>query len=590
MPVKVQWLTFSTRARGVPILATRELGIAARQHIVVAHGDDRFIRLSRPGASPVTVRATDLFKENEFVLPQAVPGGEVIARIEMGGIVPELYRLVGVGTTELRADGDLVLLRGVSAGRYELTPVYPGGVSGRARTVPIADGASTPFYILAENVGAVQVEATGQVCREAASLRITRVDAKSSAIGTVTTRRDVARIALDGTCSHTIGGLVPGRYEASYNGSSGTVGAGVFAIERGALASVIVASPTARVFGRVFINGAAGEDVTVTLVRASGELDNQGTQTVSDAQGFYEMTLAKPGAFQVSFKKDGIDLLGAERSARITAGDNQIDWQIRSGRLNIAVNGWDRSSPLMVTVKRLNMTEPGQTGVALRILPTDKMPVVVDGLGFEEYLIEARQHDSASSSPDKAGSASTRIENDKREASVYIELKSTERLLSIVDPEGSPVVAATVLVAMGEPLRETSPGDYSLADVAPGVHLTILARGFPPVCRAAPASPLRIQLDQGIAVRLRFSGRSDVYDRPPGQLLWAGAECPVPLSRFDYSAVAATSAGVAEFVVKAFPRAAEFVFIATPFDTPDEWQRLQIDADGVVQIRLPSGK
>ncbi len=114
-PVTVEWITFTPRERGVPVVARRTFETGGRVRLWVAASESRYLRFMRPGLSPVTVAATELVAVAPpgWRLPDTPPGGEFIARIEPAEVVPERYQLRGPRAVDLRPKDDVIAARGL---------------------------------------------------------------------------------------------------------------------------------------------------------------------------------------------------------------------------------------------------------------------------------------------------------------------------------------------------------------------------------------------------------------------------------------------------------------------------------------------
>lgn len=585
-----EWLVFALESRGVEVLATRQL--STDRGLFVAVRDDRFLRFLRSGAAPVTVRARELIHSQPWLLPDPAPGGEMIARIEPAEISPARFRLTGPRNMEMTASEDLIVARGLPPGRYQLTPEYSGGPSGRVRPFAIADTRSSAMYIRREEVGAVQLLAGPALCGEATQLQVVKVTTSSVSDGVSTSRVVVTRVAPDPTCSTTIAGLAAGKYEASYLGAGGQLAATEFAVSVGLTSTITVTPTTVRVFGRVLLNGKAGIGVRISFHPDDSPPGVREIRATTDSEGAYEVRLSKPGVFRVNFEKNGLPIVTDERMTRVAEGDNSVDWPIDSYSVKVHITGWDRAARLIVAARRMLMTAPGPTGTGRVINLGDELPVVIDGLSVGTYRIEVRQDARKPEVARAMGSAIVALDENHPDAIVRIDLKMSDRLLLVVDVSGVPVEKARVEASAGngDPLPAASPGTFSLADVMPGAFLNVAGPGLVGVCRIVPDEPqFRVELDAGIPVRLVFSGRSDVKE-PVGLLVWSGSECPVPLARLEYVSVPAETAGAIEFLVKAFPRAADLRYIVGPFDKPDAWLPIRIEPNGTVPIRLPERK
>ncbi len=581
-PVTVDWVTMAWQPPGVRLVAARTIKPGDPVTLLVADDEDRFVRFSREGASPVTVPSRDLPAPGGWRLPGAVPGGELFVRIEPAPILPVRYQLEGPRAMRLEPSRSMLAVRGLPAGDYQLTPVFAGGVAGRVRRFPIIDGRSTPFYIARAAVGAARLSGDDALCASATRLAVTGVSAGKAPVGRTTTRSDVVSVTLDDSSDQTVGGLAPGIYEVAYAGGQGHLASNEFSVVQDQVTPVLTTLPTTRVAGQVLLNADPGAGVSVTFTPSSVRAGRGPTTANADPGGMYEALVAGSGDYVVSFKKDGADLVGCDRMVRLVRGDNALDFPLEVASLQLDVRGWDRASPLDVRVLQVAQSQPGMMGMGKRVNVGDELPLLVTGLARGRYRVEARQH--VAGAADKVGATRFETAGSTTRVRVTIDLAAYERNVSVVDRIGNPITGATV-TAEGTPVAESSPGRYSLADAAPGAHVTVFAAGYTGTCRIVPqGADLVVTLEEGTEVRIQFLTRRPL-DRPPGRLLLPGAECPVSFSQFGY--VRATSAaGMVEFLVRGFPTSGEATLLVGPFDQPGQGVPIRVGRDGIARVDI----
>jgi hypothetical protein len=231
------------------------------------------------------------------------------------------------------------------------------------------------------------------------------------------------------------------------------------------------------------------------------------------------------------------------------------------------------------------MVRPGKMGENRRVLPTDPLPVVFSGLGYGKYAVQAREHSASGQEGGRVAGATVILEDAQPETEIELALRHGRGILRVVDQAGVPVADATVTagtVTTGEErLMETTRGVFSLANVVPATSVLVSAPGFVPVRRLIPnESPFDVTVTRGKQVRLHFGGGNP--SSITGSLLWPGADFPVPLHRF---AVTRAPDATGDFIVHNFPAVAGVLYIAGPFDPPEQYQPVTPDARGVIRIR-----
>jgi hypothetical protein len=282
----------------------------------------------------------------------------------------------------------------------------------------------------------------------------------------------------------------------------------------------------------------------------------------------------------VWFERDGLTMLGNEREVTITPGANDVDFDLQGVTLKVTLEPRARRAPVDITVKPVNMSRPGKTGEGLRVRPTDPLPVVFSGLGYGKYAVQAREHSAPGEVGDRVAGATVTVEEAQPETEIELVLAHPRVILRVLDEAGVPAADATV-TAGEERLMQTTRGVFSLGDVAPASSVVVAAPGFTPVIRLVPnESPFDVRLTRGKQVRLHFMGGN-----PPslgGSLHWPGTESPVSLHRF---AVTRSPDATGDFIVHNFPAVPGVVYIAGPFDPPEQYQPVTPDVNGVIRIR-----
>lgn len=589
----LEWLTV-TRDGQLALHATRQVAAGGMVPVLVAPHEDRLIRFSRQGASPVTVRATDLAAREEWPLPDSVPGSELVVHIQAGVVLPELFRLSGPWLDEVRRDDrDLLALQDLPTGDYELVPIYAGGLEAEAQPVRLQDLHSTLVHVALEDVGAVEVAADVEICSEITDLQVTRLTTVPVGEGMTRRRVPAARVPKGGLCSQTIGGLTPGSYEIVAEAHNKTVSTQAFEVTSQAISSVRLDATGVYVSGIVLVNGRPSEHMAVEFTPDDSHPPEPMATARTDQTGIYNATLQRPGVYDVTFRRDGMPLLRQERKVTLTTGLNAIDWIIDGATLNVRFTGWDRTSPVDVVLAQVAPVRPGafRTGTQVKVDAT--LPVTIEGLGFGTYSVQARQRPPRSGGPRKVSlREAVTLDEAQPEATVELGLAEYDGVLVLRDVTGQVVTGAIVLSgdAGGGPNRvpEVSPGNYWLGmAAAPGIELFIRAPGRAPLCVFAPAGGERtVAMDSGMPIRVVFSGYAGLV-RPPGRLLWPGTECPVSLDSFVYTRVPTGQSDQTEFAFANFPQSNSVLFLAMPVDDWDGATEVSVEHGGTIHIRLP---
>jgi hypothetical protein len=332
------------------------------------------------------------------------------------------------------------------------------------------------------------------------------------------------------------------------------------------------------VSGRVTLNGHPLPNVDLGFIAEGRVAADDLIRT--DENGFYELSLPAPGRYDVWFERDGIAMLGNEREVTLSAGANDIDFDLQGATLKLQLKEWTRRAAVEISVKHVWMPKPGKVGNTLRVLPTDALPIVFHGLSYGRYAVQAREHVATDQAGNRAAGATVTLVEAQPETEVELVLTDTVGTVRVFDPVGVPVVDA--LVKAGEDrLIQTAPGMFSLGNVVPSTTVLVTAAGFTPVLRLVPnESPFDVVLTRGKPVRLRFVGGSPPIAK--GSLTWPGTDTPVPLHLFT---VTRSSGGSGDFIVHDFPAVPGVIYIPGPFDPPDRYQPVTTDANGVVRVR-----
>lgn len=582
--IRVQWLNFFYDPSGpsaVTVVATRVANFVKPVALRVASRDYRFIRFLPSEASPITVSAAELLLSSDWALPEPMPGGEFVARVGVAVVVPKGYRLLGDVVREAMPDRGVLVFRGVPRGQYELVPVYEAGVRGRSRKIVIENGQSTTATLPPEPVGAVRISIEdSRVCREAGSLTLSTISARHYEGAVLASAERVLNLRATGDCVQTIAGLRAGQYEVAYHSATRQIAVRRFEIVPQAVATVTLAAPRVKVFGTVTMNGRPSVGTVVGFVPVDDPLAVP-VSADTDASGAYAVTLPGPGLFHVRFRGARFGMLGNEHQVAVAAGDNFVDWPLEGGTVRVFLKGWNRSTPVDIELTHLRMVRPGRTGENLRLLPSESLPVVFDGVGYGQYAIQAVEHEPNGSAVNRVAGSTLLLDAAHPDATVELELREPRVVLRVVDRTGNIVTNSGVFVR-GKKIEASAPGVFALRDVAPGGFATIMAPGFTPVCRLIPNDSMDIEVDPGRSLRLEFLGTPAV-PVIRGMLSWPASDCPMPLDRFDVTRVIDAPN---EFLIKNFPSDKGVVYIPGPFDAEHDYQPITPDQNGVIRVRL----
>ncbi len=454
-------------------------------------------------------------------------------------------------------------------------------------SVFVSSAASTPVFWRREDVGAAEFSGAGRACAEAEELRVVRVASRAQGGGVVNVAADVARVPVTGSCAGRVAGLRAGGYEVWIGAASGSVTKQAFVIAPQTVTPVVVDDSGVHVSGRTTVNGRPVEGLRIEFVPAA-ELTPVATAAV-DSTGWYAVSLDETGRYRAVLRRGELSLLGQGRVFAAEQGQNVLDWDVVGGGLRIDVRGWDRASPLGLTITRLDQDIPGVFRHGVSIGPDDELPFPVDGLGFGTYAVQVREAASTRRrTPRISQRAVVTLTTEDSVGAVDLDLSEFRGALALRDVDGQPVQRATV-ISDGERLDESDArsGLFSLERVGPQAQLLIRAPGFTPACVTGPFDGvLDVTLDRGAQVTLQYVGASDLVV-PAGRLVWEGNVCPLPAGWFEFGPPEHHD-GHTTFRVSNFPRVSSVVFLPGPFGRESAGQRAEVSPDGVVRLGVIS--
>lgn len=546
----VEWLEL-TPAGEVRVTEARTARVNASLLVPVVEDASRFVRFSRPGASPVTVPAADLLREPQWTLPDPRPGGELAAFIEPAPVLPTSYRLSGPTPVTIDATGrSFVSAVGLPEGAYELLPMYQGDILGEKAQVSIAHATSTTILRKAADVGGAVVTAGPGVCAPDSFFMIRRLFLASLA-GIPSFNSETS--PDNRGCTWAVGGLLPGRYEATLSGAQHSTRI-EFDVVTQIVTPVALPAPSVIVSGRVTYNGRP-------MVRASLQwaLGGTGVGTATDANGEYRGTLAAPGEYVVMLSSEPVT--SAVTRVVLAEGPNTFDWALTGGALTIRVHGWNQASPVSIDVRSAN-------SVGSHTLKPGDEPVVENAeYKLGTYVVSAYQEGVDLLTRQKK---TVTLDERNPEQTVDLDLVPGRVRLILRDAAGRPIAGARVrdlsrtgfdFARMGF-LDEIEPGTFRLDGIDAGAVLQIKPpSGWAPACRTMPAADtLEVTLARGRRADVQLPPGEDYLTSRLGALVeLEGSDCPVALTEFSSRKVPTPPGQPARYVLEDFPTARTLV-------------------------------
>lgn len=586
----MMWLNLSKDGRLVPVAARRVAG-SNEVALYVSNEPTRFVRFSRAGASPVTVPSSWLTRAEQWAIPAAEPGGELLAFIQAAQVMPTHYRIEGPASrTLVQRRTSFLSLRGLPPGGYSIQPVYAGGLPGKKVTAAVVNEGSSLATMKPENVGTAAASLAPSICADVRSVAVERVTAQSRREPRGTTPRAVAVTTPTRSCSATISGLEPGAYRALGLGEHGSVGEQEFEVMPQGVSAVEIGEYAARVSGSVTVNNRPAAHSFVRFQRMGNPIPLT-HDARTDEDGRYAIHLNRPGRYLLALLDVlGMPVPGQRTGLEVVIGENSFDWPVVGGTLRIRLSGWDGHTPTRVLVRRLvdgnvgalaERTDNDQpvvvrSGALSRLLTaSDPNPVTLSGVGFGFWHVQASQVNGRCSSGKKVFLG----EHDP-DKEVNLTLVENTARVAVVDEAGQPIREARP----SAPIQELSPGTYSLRGLAPGSTLMVRAPGFASACRVVPAEgSVEVVLESGFPIELLFAG--EALSRPPGLVVGlANSDCPVPLSALEYQPVGTLSEAGARFRFPHFPTSGVPRFA---WRQGGESQLLEIPPNGPIVLLAP---
>jgi hypothetical protein len=330
--------------------------------------------------------------------------------------------------------------------------------------------------------------------------------------------------------------------------------------------------------GTVSVNRASSSDLAI-LFQQSGS----GTSIAADVgpDGTYRVELPGAGPYSAQLRSRGLLLPGQSQDLLVRLGRNDLDWNVEGGTLSVDLQGWNRTSDVVIRVSRLGAIQHGVTSHGVRLGPEDALPLTFSGLAPATYEVSARL---AGGVPIMSDTVAVSLTADAPEARLILELSRARGRVQIVDALQRPIRGARVRAAEGE-LAEVAPGLFSLDRVARGERLLIVAPGMVPSCKVAVpkeiADDFTVALAEGRQATLRIIGAGPMTS-PPGALMWPGVDCPVSTNAFSFRALGPSPRGSVDFLVTNFP-AVPVLYLG--IGVPEAGIAVEvIDGDAVVRL------
>ena len=485
----VEWLRIDAGlAGGVAVTSTQTFPAGRPVTLGVTTGADRYLRFSRPNAAPVTVSVADVTAAKSYALPETESGGELVVAFETDGIIPSSLRLSGPRTTiRDRRSRAVMAIGGLPAGIYDLEPAYSSGMSGARTAVTIEAGRSTMLIQKRESVGGLRISAAPETCSAAGDVVVsmdgppmpTRGGApilpnvplppgRASGAGPVSIISGIPRYTLTSYrtatgCDRLIEGLPAGRYTVSFNAQAGgTVGSVVVDVAPQQLANAFVPAPPVQLSGTVLFNGKPATGATLSFLGRTPTGSALPRVPVA-ADGRYTVSLPASGDYTMTASFSETGGLGPHRTTlRLIDGKNTYDWNLTGGTITVLITGWDRRTPL-----RLSIIGTGMQSMSTYDGAT--FPIRLVGLPPGGYTVSASIMGIAAARESKT----VTIDATNTEVTVSLEMVANTNVLRVKDDTGAPVAGLTISGLPIGRLVETSPGTYSLADVPPGTDLEL---------------------------------------------------------------------------------------------------------------------
>lgn len=536
-PFRVEWIEIDRNE--LKLIATRTFSASRRVELPIdVTRPSRLVRIRRENSGPVTVLASTL-ASGVWHVPPPRSGGELIVLAPQQSVVRPRQFVLVVGTwKEARPYDDVVVWSALPAATYSLRSVYDLPRLHDVATVELGPDESRLLEARSDAVGAVIVTADRELCNEPVRLSVSQV-----LDGTV---KNVFVSPISDECKWRAVGFDPGDYSVLLSGKSGTVSASVVSIQSQQDAIVELGKKRVMVRGSVTLNSKAFSNG-----RLAFSLQKPGYQPVlitTDSRGDFEDALPEQGEYSIQLRS--LPFLGTLSTTRtLSEGSNQVDWDIKGGRLRIRVDGREPNEPVQLVVR-------GEASFAGVLLPTDPSDFDLLALPMGQYAVLG----STPSGRVTDDLANATLTSKSPEATVVLRLGLREGRLHVTDESAQPISGA-LLLAEGRMLREDATGSVSTKGVPAGSYVTAQRDGFVASCRTVKPAVTELVLSRqlGRAV-IEFDRSSQI---PVGSIVNVpGADCPVPLHMFAWSKAVSTVIGGTAFEFANLPQVETIVVSA----------------------------
>jgi hypothetical protein len=508
---------------GTRLLARRHLAGNDAIVVPVALGQERLVRIYRPGLSPNTLA---IGRDTATLpLPEGARGGEIYIACRRDTWMPEVI-VIGADSGRVRLSevtAGRAILAGVPAGTAAVSSQYKGGVRADRRLVRVVDGRTTELvpYPNRKN-GALSITANGRLCDDTAGGELQ--------IRSRTTAGAEYRLPVPPRCAGVFAGLDPGDSTAELRVGGRSIARGSASVEESAVTDLLLESYAVHVEGTV----SSGRDrpvpgVTLTFRRTGEGVPAAPVQVSTDESGAFAIDLPRPGPYGIAVKaSDYYEFEVASRS--FVTGTQRLDLQVAPTSVVIKLRRED-GGPLPEFV------QIGVEGPVRMNSPVSGGGVTLSALPLGDYTLRASSSNPALSSERVRLS----LTEEAPTATVELSLSSREGTLRLHGLAGEPVKGAR-LVGAG---RELSPGVYDLTGVADDAIIQIQADGYLPSCwRRKGTSGEATLLPLGTqTLRVHVPESGSPYNLV---LRGPGSECGLPLSLF----VARLTAGEGQTVIE----------------------------------------
>jgi hypothetical protein len=593
--VTVEWLEWNA-AGAVIVTARRTLDAPP---VVPVEADPTraatsLIRFVRPNVSPVSVLQDELRTATDaWALPPPVPGGELFVLARARPFTPLGYRFKSgawEGDVTFPATGWLAL-RGLAPGSYAASPRYRGGTEGSSVTVDIQATSTTYATLTTEATGAATVTIGGSLCAQTQTFKIVRHEASRTGSG-ARIQREVIPPRRTVDCRFYLEGLAPGSHTALVEDRARGINVVVpFDVVAGTTSDVVLDGTATSIVGSILRNGKpipGSVELAVSLDGGAADGPTLPATTVGPA-GAFELSVPAPGSYRAILRVNGMTVLGVERLLTVEPGINVLNWDVPAGALSVQILNWDRSSPVTIVFRMKTAKSPGGLIEATYVVePSDRLPVALDTLGFQKYLVRAEQQRPAD---DRWVSPIVEVDivGGTVKSGITLELRSYRTAVEVRDEFGAPVTNAMVTIGQGAALKEVEPGTFELSGTQahPGAALLVSASGFAPRCTtASPSGSTVVRLERGRRVRFVFTDAIGQLPGPPGSLIWPGSNCLVPLNRFAYRFISADKErGIWTFDIGNLPQVPAVSALWGPFDTLPNAEQVRLADEVHISLR-----